>query len=341
MKNQIYPAILALLLITSCKSDQKGNNSTTSEDETIQHDNIIEMDSVEQAVIPTFNMSPEVVYENPSEQPHTNYGDLTMYYGTFNENDYSLLIYPNGYYQDRCEVILYNHSLNTACYLKSEYYGTDSMKVMDPTGGGLSIVAFFKSPEELLIGDQMTSGDTTSFQLYKYFFTPQQRQLFLEFLGWEFINTPDELVCISEQEYRFSDFLVTFDEGVGYDFGQEWWMDQYSICIYDSNLVYIRTNTTNTESTVFAEGHEPTGMDDEDYIAEGVEYQGTLHVDFDYLKGGYIQNGELEKSYNFNVDTWIIEDVIVVMKVAETSSGYPEFLEAYRWNQETHEFDLL
>lgn len=340
MKIQIYSIILAFFLITSCGSSQKENSSTGSENEITQQDSITEIDTAEQVVVPPFNMSPKVVYENLSEQTHTEYGDLSMYYGTINKNEYSLLIYPNGYYPDRCEAILYNHSLNTASYMKSNHFGTDSMEVT-AVSGDLSITAFFKSPEELLIGEKMTLTDTNSFQFYKYFFTPQQRQIFIEFLGWEFVNAPNELVCISEQGYRFSDFLVTFDEGVGYDFGQEWWMDQYSICIYDNNLVYIRSNTSNTESTIFAEGHEPTGIDDEDYITEGIEYHGTLRVDYDYLEGGYIQNEEFEKDYDFNIETWIIEDVIVVMKTASMSSGYPEFLEAYKWNQETNEFDLL
>ncbi|MCB9195219.1 MAG: hypothetical protein H6598_03255 [Flavobacteriales bacterium] len=342
MKKIIIPLISFGLFIVGCGTEENSESNQPDKETKDSVDEVSGRDTLEVELIDkSFNMFPDIYYEEFDDYTAPFYGDLILFEGTFNEHFYSLMIIPHDYYGDRCEALLYDNNEQKATYLTSQYYSGDSVDLLDKsTTTSLYHLSGKLNDSEMKL-QLISNGDTVNSTFFQRTTTPVERQLFVELIGSEFANTPDELVSVSHLKYQFCDFLAFYTEGTGYDFGQEWWTDHYALQTYDSSFIYIQCNTVNSEYTNFKEGHAPSGIDDEDYIVEGMGYSGDLHCLYQYLENNELKDGEFMKSYEYNIETWVINDVIIVMKDTDENNGYPSFIEAFQWNPELNEFELL
>ncbi len=331
------------VFIASCGTENESapTSDATIEDEAITQDTLSESDTTNVTEVTTYNMFPEVIYPDLSEEEFVDYGTLMVFQGKVNSSKHSLFLIPNDYYDDRCKGLLYDHANNKAVYLESAFYSSDSINLSSQSTPeqSISLNGAFSDGNDLLKGEWINTSDTLTFELTQQKATPQERQLMVELWGFEFQNSPEELVCVYPQGYVFNDFHVLFEEGSGYDFGQEWWEDNRSLHIYDSTFLFISCTTNNTEYTNFVEGKEPNGIEDTDYEVESIGYHAYIDCSFEYLQDGQIQEDSFEKNYDFNVETWIIDDILIIMK--DPADGPLEFLESYQFNSQTHLFELL
>ncbi|CAG5081830.1 hypothetical protein [Parvicella tangerina] len=347
MNKLFYLFIFTTLIISGCGNDQKAhskkdNNVSSNETEPLDTTSL-EEEIIAESAPSEFDMYPNVEFEDLSEIESEMYGNIKLYQGEIYNQKHTMILEQSRYSSNEYKVVLFNHESNYAYYLEGKEDSPDIINLIDYSSPGESTILLLRSDDKNTLNGTWTNDtDTVHFDFNRLISTPEERQLFIKMNGLEFANTTSELVYVGYQEPNFGHLQAHYHDGAAYDFGEEWYQDSEVLHVYDSNFVYFRTYTNNATGTNFVAGHEPTGPEDEDYIVDSEYHDGSIHLVSHFIEDGQLTSVEQDLgTYDSNVSTWMIGDLIIVLYYSYEYDSHPEFREAYQWNQNTNSFELL
>jgi hypothetical protein len=345
MKKLLYPlAMLLIVGLSNCGSEAPEETTTDESPQEEQPVDTAQTEAFPEQETEIFNLHPEVQFEPISPDMAVKYATIHFYEGQVN-NETIYFIFKQGLYSNTYfNGLLYQPDQGKAYQLNGSIIDWDSISAsfyLNDTLQG-SLTAKLADYRSSFSGELILAGDTTVLNLAEIETSPEHRQLFIELDDPDYANTADDgLVYMGYEDEEFGGLFTSSESGFASDFGEEWWAYETNLHVYENDLIYVQSMISNATGTEFEPGHEPTGMDDQDYVVAGETYSCTFQINYSYLQDSILTEDETNLEFDFNVSNWFLQDKIILMKTSNTESGYTELYQVYQWNPTTHSFDLL
>jgi hypothetical protein len=334
--------IITSIFFSNCGSeDHNTSENTASQEKDTLSDTLTQSTDSIVLISNGYDLNPEVNLVTTDADSDVKYANIYFFSGKISDQNVELVIIRDEYNTEVFEGQFFNLSTSSTFTVQGKRNNTNDslyLQSLAEASAKSTIKGFINNDNRTFSGSFISPKDTSHFKLQEVVRTPLQRELFLNITDVaSFINTTTGLVCAWQEEVDFNDFMAIRKDGNGYDFGEEWITEDESIFFLQEGFVFTDVTITNTISTKFKEGHEPSGPDDEEYIAEGVLEEAHINFTYSWIENGELKEDSFEMFEDYLCTSWLMQDKIIIMK-DNVTNGYPEPLYTFYWDNDLKEY---